>query len=292
MPPYSQSAVGKEAVRKAYDAVFAELKFDVKFTIAELVVMAPNWAYVRTNSAGTTGHASTGKTTAEANQELFIFRKGEDGAMAHRPLQLLADESARCLNEVAVGAAAEEDGAMKAVFIRRYGGPEVLEYGDFPDPEVGAGDVLVKVAAAAINPIDIMERSGLTKDFKPVSFPGVLGMGPVGDGRSTSGRASFGFSVGDKVLAWAYHTYAELCSVKAELLAKVPDGLDLVEAAALPLVTTTGEPADFCRGRDQGRADRARFRRVRRSGPLGRVHREGARSEGHRRRAEEATGCG
>ncbi len=80
MPPYSQSAVGKEAVRKAYDKVFHELKFDVKFTIAELVVMAPNWAYVRTNSAGTTGHASTGKTTAEANQELFIFRKSADGA--------------------------------------------------------------------------------------------------------------------------------------------------------------------------------------------------------------------
>jgi ketosteroid isomerase-like protein len=59
--------------------VFAELKFNVKFTIAELVVMAPNWAYVRTNSAGVTGHASTGKTTAEANQELFIFRKGEGG---------------------------------------------------------------------------------------------------------------------------------------------------------------------------------------------------------------------
>ena len=79
MPPYSQSAVGKEAVRKDYDAVFAELKFDVKFTIAELVVMAPNWAYVRTNSAGMTGHASTGKTTAEANQELFIFKKGGHG---------------------------------------------------------------------------------------------------------------------------------------------------------------------------------------------------------------------
>jgi uncharacterized protein (TIGR02246 family) len=80
MPPYSPSAVGREAVRKAYDRVFQELKFDVKFTIAELVVMAANWAYVRTNSAGTTGHASTGKTTAEANQELFIFRKGGDGA--------------------------------------------------------------------------------------------------------------------------------------------------------------------------------------------------------------------
>jgi uncharacterized protein (TIGR02246 family) len=79
MAPYSQSAVGKEAVSKSYDAVFRELKFDVKFSIAELVMMAPNWAYVRTNSVGTTGHASTGKTTAEANQELFIFRKAGDG---------------------------------------------------------------------------------------------------------------------------------------------------------------------------------------------------------------------
>jgi uncharacterized protein (TIGR02246 family) len=79
MPPYSESAVGKEAVRKAYDKVFEELKFHVKFAIAELVVMAPAWAYVRTNSAGTTDHHSTGKTTAEANQELFVFAKGGDG---------------------------------------------------------------------------------------------------------------------------------------------------------------------------------------------------------------------
>jgi uncharacterized protein (TIGR02246 family) len=79
MPPYSQSAVGKEAVRKAYDKVFQELKFNVRFTIVELVVTAPDWAFVRTNSAGTTGHASTGRTTAEANQELFIFRKEGDG---------------------------------------------------------------------------------------------------------------------------------------------------------------------------------------------------------------------
>jgi uncharacterized protein (TIGR02246 family) len=79
MPPYSQSAVGRSAVAIAYDKVFEELQFDVKFTIAELVVMAPNWAYVRTNSAGTTFHRSLGKKLAEANQELFIFKKGDDG---------------------------------------------------------------------------------------------------------------------------------------------------------------------------------------------------------------------
>jgi uncharacterized protein (TIGR02246 family) len=79
MPPYSQSAIGQEAVRKAYNDVFKELKFNVKFNIAELVQMAPTWAYVRTNSAGTTAHHSTGKTTSEANQELFIFKRGDDG---------------------------------------------------------------------------------------------------------------------------------------------------------------------------------------------------------------------
>jgi uncharacterized protein (TIGR02246 family) len=79
MPPYSDSAIGKEAIKRAYDKVFDELKFHVKFSIAELVVMAPTWAYVRTNSAGTTDHHSTGKATAEANQELFVFAKGDDG---------------------------------------------------------------------------------------------------------------------------------------------------------------------------------------------------------------------
>jgi uncharacterized protein (TIGR02246 family) len=79
MAPYSRSFIGKDAVHKAYDAVFDELKFDVKFDVAEVVIMAPHWAYVRTNSVGTTLHRSTGKTTAEANQELFIFRKGDDG---------------------------------------------------------------------------------------------------------------------------------------------------------------------------------------------------------------------
>jgi NADPH:quinone reductase-like Zn-dependent oxidoreductase len=91
-------------------------------------------------------------------------------------------------------------GEMKAVFIRRYGGPEVLEYGEFADPVLSAGDVLVKAAAAAINPIDIMERSGLTKDFKPISFPGVLGWDLSGTVVQV-GPGALGFSVGDRVPA-------------------------------------------------------------------------------------------
>jgi uncharacterized protein (TIGR02246 family) len=79
MAPNNQSAVGKSALRQAYDAVFKAITLKVKFTIAELVVMAPQWAYVRTNSAGTQTINATGAVSREANQELFIFKKGDDG---------------------------------------------------------------------------------------------------------------------------------------------------------------------------------------------------------------------
>jgi len=79
MAPNNQSAVGKAAVRRAYDAVFKAIMLKVKFTIAELVVMSPQWAFVRTNSAGTQKINATGATSAEANQELFIFKKSDEG---------------------------------------------------------------------------------------------------------------------------------------------------------------------------------------------------------------------
>jgi uncharacterized protein (TIGR02246 family) len=80
MPPYSQSAVGAAAVRQAYDAVFKAIKLSVKFSVAEVVEMDPNWVFARTNSAGTTTINATGAKSAEANQELFIFGKGGDGS--------------------------------------------------------------------------------------------------------------------------------------------------------------------------------------------------------------------
>jgi uncharacterized protein (TIGR02246 family) len=79
MPPYRQSVVGAAAVRQAYDAVFKAITLHVKFDIAELVEMSPDWAFVRTNSAGTNTVNATGLKSAEGNQELFIFKKGTDG---------------------------------------------------------------------------------------------------------------------------------------------------------------------------------------------------------------------
>jgi uncharacterized protein (TIGR02246 family) len=79
MPPFSQSAVGAAAVRKAYDAVFKAIILSVKFYVAEIVQIADDWAFARTNSAGTTTVHATGAKSAEANQELFIFRNDADG---------------------------------------------------------------------------------------------------------------------------------------------------------------------------------------------------------------------
>jgi uncharacterized protein (TIGR02246 family) len=79
MPPYSPSAVGLAEVRRAYDAVFKAIKLTVKFDIAEIVELSPEWVFARTNSAGKTLNHATGKTSAEGNQELFLFRKGKDG---------------------------------------------------------------------------------------------------------------------------------------------------------------------------------------------------------------------
>ena len=128
---------------------------------------------------------------------------------------------------------------MKAVVVHQYGGPEVLKFEDYPDPVPGPGEVLVRVAATSVNPIDYRRRAGLTKDFYPIQFPGLIGVDIAGTVVQL-GPGAKDFSVGDRVFAMADNTYAELCVVKAAALAKIPKGLDLIQAAALPLVTVTG----------------------------------------------------
>ena len=128
---------------------------------------------------------------------------------------------------------------MKAIVVHQYGGPEVLKFEDYPDPVPGPGEVLVRVAATSVNPLDYKRRAGLMKDFYPLQFPGLIGVDMAGTVVKI-GPGVEGFSAGDHVFAMADNTYAELCVVKAAALAKVPKGLDLIQAAALPLVTVTG----------------------------------------------------
>ncbi len=136
---------------------------------------------------------------------------------------------------------------MRAVVVHQYGGPEVLRLEDYPDPVPGPGEVLVRVAAASVNPIDYKRRAGLTKDFYPMHFPGLIGVDVSGTVVEI-GPGVEGFSAGDRVFAMADDTYAELCVVKAEVLAKIPEGLDLIQAAALPLATTTGNQLSSATG--------------------------------------------
>jgi NADPH:quinone reductase-like Zn-dependent oxidoreductase len=128
---------------------------------------------------------------------------------------------------------------MKASVVSAYGGPEVMRYQDMPDPEPGASDVLVEVAGIGINPEDMLERNGDLKDRYPLRFPAIIGLDVSGTVIAT-GDGVTDLKVGERVCAWSYHTYAELVADRATLFAKVPETMDLVDAAAIPLVGVTG----------------------------------------------------
>ena len=177
---------------------------------------------------------------------------------------------------------------MKAIVVHQYGGPEVLKFEDYPDPVPGPGEVLVRVAAASVNPIDYKRRAGLTKDFYPIQFPGLIGVDMAGTVVKI-GPGVEGFSVGDQVFAMADNTYAELCVVNAAVLAKVPKGLDLIQAAALPLVTMTGNQL-ACRYGNQSGPDGYGRRCCRKCRAFGGIHCEGTRGDCDRGGFEEADG--
>ena len=79
MAQHSQSAVGIDAVKAAYEAVFEAIDLNIAFEIIEIEVVADSWAFARTNSVGTTTIKATGDKVAEGNQELFVFQKTDDG---------------------------------------------------------------------------------------------------------------------------------------------------------------------------------------------------------------------
>jgi NADPH:quinone reductase-like Zn-dependent oxidoreductase len=129
---------------------------------------------------------------------------------------------------------------MKAVVLHEFGGPGNLKYEDVADPVADEGQVLVRLTASSVNPIDYKLRSGVMQPNQPLELPTILGRDISGIVREVGPKVS-GFVPGDRVMALGNRAYAELVVVKAEDLAHVPEKLDLVEAAALPLVTSTGE---------------------------------------------------
>jgi len=120
---------------------------------------------------------------------------------------------------------------VKAVFIRQTGGPEVLQYGDWPNPQPAEGQALVKVAATGVNFIDTYHRTGLYK----IPLPAILGSEGAGVVESVGAGVTM-VQPGDRV-AWGTvrGAYAEYAAVPEAALVKIPDAVDFLDAAAVML---------------------------------------------------------
>ncbi|MER7886695.1 NADP-dependent oxidoreductase [Streptomyces fimicarius] len=131
---------------------------------------------------------------------------------------------------------------MKAFLIERYGDKAGVRAGEVPDPEVGADDVLVKIHAASVNPLDLKLRDGAFKAFLPYRLPLVLGNDLAGTVVRV-GPAVTRFAVGDEIYARPdkdrIGTFAELIAVHQDDVAIKPATLTMEEAASLPLVALT-----------------------------------------------------
>ena len=130
---------------------------------------------------------------------------------------------------------------MKAVRLHEYGGPETLKYEDnVPEPALSEDAVLVEASATSVNPIDWKVRSGARQKDFPLKLPAILGRDVSGVVRAV-GRNIRTFKAGDRVLALTWQTYAELVAVEGSALTHLPDGVNLVDSAALPLIALTGD---------------------------------------------------
>src|SRR3984957_3321401 len=130
---------------------------------------------------------------------------------------------------------------MKAVVLHEYGGPEKLKFEDnIREPQISGGTVLIEAAAASVNPIDWKLRSGMMQKTFPLSFPAILGRDVSGIVRAVGANVKH-FRAGDRVLALSNKTYAELVAVNDSDVAHLPDGVDLADAAAIPLISLTGD---------------------------------------------------
>ena len=130
---------------------------------------------------------------------------------------------------------------MKAVVLHEYGGPEKLKFEDnVPEPQISGSTVLIAAAAASVNPIDWKVRSGMRQKDFPLSFPAILGRDVSGVVRAVGANVKH-FKVGDRVLAFSNATYAEFVAVDDSDVTHLPDGADLTDAAAIPLISLTGD---------------------------------------------------
>jgi NADPH:quinone reductase-like Zn-dependent oxidoreductase len=127
---------------------------------------------------------------------------------------------------------------MRAVRVHEYGGPQVLRLEEVQRPEPGAHKVLVRLEAAGVNPIDWKLRSGMLKDFMPVTFPwtpGIDGAGLVEE----LGPETAGLKQGERVFGVFGGSYAEFTVAAEGDIHVMPGKLSFAEAAAVPVGALT-----------------------------------------------------
>ncbi|MFD0275155.1 NADP-dependent oxidoreductase [Kitasatospora sp. NPDC127111] len=137
---------------------------------------------------------------------------------------------------------------MKAITYRSYGGPDVLEYGDVPEPKLGPDAVLVRVAAASVNPVDWKIQGGYLDGMLDVVFPVIPGWDVAGVVEKV-GVGVTEFAPGDEVIGYVREdmvrrgTFAEYVAAPVRTLARKPATLDFAQAAGLPLAGLTAYQA-------------------------------------------------
>ncbi len=130
---------------------------------------------------------------------------------------------------------------MKAVRFYEYGGSDVLRYElDAPEPMPGPDMVLIEAVATSVNPIDWKVRSGARQKDFPLVLPAIPGRDVSGIVRAVGSNVRT-FAPGERVIGMANATYSQYVSVLADTLTHLPDGVDVVDAAAIPLVSLTGD---------------------------------------------------
>src|SRR5690606_24632201 len=139
---------------------------------------------------------------------------------------------------------------MKAAFYHQFGGTDKIQIGQLDVPAWKEGEVLVRVKAAGVNPVDVAVREGYLKGMLPVNFPAIPGWDVAGvvEDRAFSARR---FAVGDEVYAYArrptveHGTFAEYIVLPESYLALKPKNLSFEEAAGIPLVGLTAYQSMF-----------------------------------------------
>ncbi|MCC5633253.1 NAD(P)-dependent alcohol dehydrogenase [Nostoc sphaeroides CHAB 2801] len=141
---------------------------------------------------------------------------------------------------------AKSTSTMQAVVINRYGGTEVLELTSFPIPKPKLGEILVRIHAASINPLDYKIRSGQLKIFTGKKFPRILGCdfaGEIVDIGSTKTELEVGTRVFGMLNGFKGGAYAEYVSVPVEWLTQIPSKLSYEEASAIPVAARAAKKA-------------------------------------------------